>query len=185
MFGIYKPPKIQNKANQSTAKSDWNWTLTVMLLGLFIGLFSILYVGGKTMIEKLVLLRIFLFCSLFWFVVPIKYYCMWFKITTVNVFMLGIMGLGPLLVSFLLWTNYAFGTFNPPIQVKVVDYFQVYGAFSSVLFVLENDFLDEFPEMRRFEIYQGDRIIGAKSIQYEMVDGLYGYPVVHNKTPIF
>lgn len=156
-----------------------------MLAGIFVSIFSLAIAGQKTFITKIELSKILAFFSLVWFVVPLKYYSNWFKVNKLSVFLLGALGVGPLIVSALLWTNFLVIKETHVIEYPVIEVipesYNVGNEITTILYELDYDSMFDHPEFRRFDFTGDPSMLKVKSIKYTFGKGVLGYDVIKER----
>lgn len=160
---------------------DWHWSYTVILFGIFIGFFTLFYVGKVTLIEWESLLKIYLFLALLPLLVPYKFHRTWFKIERLEMVLFHVLGMGPLVLSVLLWANYMFHTNTQELNVPIEQVKSVGSGISpgDVELVFSDGTFAEYPGLRIYDhIEVGPDIFDAESAHYSVSRGILGYDVV-------
>ena len=101
---------IKSKKNGSVGQhivvKDWHWTLTVTIIGLFFGMFSLTVAGAETVITKFELSRFAVFCCVVPLLIPMRYYGRWLGINKLHSFLFSVLGIGPIICGIALWMNF-------------------------------------------------------------------------------
>jgi hypothetical protein len=175
------PPLSSKKEKDRT----WHWSYTIALTGLFGGLFSLAFAGSKTLITAYDLSRVVCIACVAGFIIPFRYYKKWWGMNKLETFLFNIMGAGPVLVSVLLWINFFIGknTYEEKHEIIVAEYTRSFLADGAeILFTLNNNAFEKFPEARRFAITPEEKnIAAAQFINYEIRNGVLGYKVIVKK----
>lgn len=151
-----------------------------MILGLFSGVFTLAYVGGKMFITPIELSKIVAFFCLVGLLIPLKFYRKWFKIERIEGFLLSVFGIGPLAFSSLLWLNFLWVENRSTEQYAIVDAEITTDFIATITFQLQDDALMEYPEFRRFEITNKELLNGT-TVSYQFAEGILGYRVVKDR----
>jgi hypothetical protein len=175
-----------HKKRSRKSEKDWHWAYSVIIAGLFVGILSIAIVTQQTFITKTEVSKFLAFFCFVWFIIPINLYCKWLKLEKLEAFLLGIVGVGPLIFSGLLWTNYLVIKEVHKITYNVVEivpesYNIVGGGLTSVLYELEFDSMWDFPEFRRFEFTGEMSILKTTAVKYSFGKGVLGYDVIEDR----
>ncbi len=180
--GIERKGLEQSGIYSSAKEKNWHWAYTVMLAGFFLGIFSLAFAGGKTLVSFAFLSRLLAFCCLAGLLIPMRLYSRWLGMNKLASFLFNVMGIGPLLCSILLWLNFFITadarqeTYSIA-QAKLVT--AVYFDDASVLFTLERDAYKENPEFRRIGITSENvPLIYGKTLRITTAEGLLGYRVL-------
>ncbi|MEM9022917.1 MAG: hypothetical protein AAGB22_04200 [Bacteroidota bacterium] len=161
---------------------DWHWAYTLMLAGLFVGLFSLVFVGGRTLISPIFLSRVVAFSCVVGLLVPLRWYARWFDLGKLEAFLLNVLGFGPLLCSLLLWTNFGIRLEYRDAEHAVLAYEYRAGGFPSepeIIFTLKDSAYHAYEEFRRFSLLEASPgIARTRFLRYRTARGLWGYWVV-------
>jgi len=180
----YKGRPISWKKNEQDdiRKGEWHWSYTIILVGFFGGFFSLLFVGGKTVVSMEFLVRLVVFSGLVALVVPYPLWRKWLKIEWLEAVLLSCMGIGPLLAGLLLWTNYLIPLRTYEQTFTVQSRQSAGSGFSpgDVIVELSENGWADYPEFRSFDRYETPEISRAEAITYTVSDGLLGYTVVRD-----
>ena len=179
-----------SKNHIKRTNNDWHWAYNVMLIGIFVGIFAIMIASQKTFITKMEISRMFTFFSFIWFIIPLRLYKRWLGLNKLAIVLLGVFGIGPLILSITLWLNILLIDSHETISYKVEEvipesYHITNQGLTSVLLVLENNSMSQYPEFRRVE-YLGDRnILRVDSVRFRLGKGFFGYDVIKERSLIY
>lgn len=169
---------------------NWHWSLTVGLLGFVIGIFTFVFIGKVTLISRLNLILLTVIPSVAGLLLPMRFYKKWFGMEVAEKFIFSIGGVGPLLTSVLLWSNFLVHTsvkeeIHAVIKGKLIQSEHFENA--DVLFELENDAYEEFPEARTISLKTQElaEVSKIKKMKLTVAKGCMGYRVVVETIPVF
>lgn len=180
--GIERGGEERYRTDASAKEKNWHWAYTVMLAGLFLGIFSLAFAGGKTLVSFAFLSRLLAFCCLAGLLIPMRLYSRWLGMNKLASFLFNVMGIGPLLCSILLWLNFFITADTRQethriTQAKLVT--AVYFDNAGVVFTLEGDAYKENEEFRRIGItLENAQLIYGKTLRITTAEGLLGYRVL-------
>ena len=187
-------PKVHDPADRSDEvvaryhHKDWHWAYTVSLVGVLVGLATLVYVGHHTMVSLTFLARLVTGCLLVGLLIPFKLYNRWFELNRLEFVILNLMGVGPILCALLLWANFLF---HSDVEVQTYNIIEAqleeedFPAQIHVVFKLEDGALEDFIEYRRYEVLPDNQeIVSATQFRIKTATGLFGYPVMLNKQVI-
>lgn len=179
----FRPAKsrFKNKPVEDQIRgSDWHWSQSLMLIGLFGGGFSIAYVSKYTLIEAQLMWRLIVFCSVILLVLPYKWYRDTLKMERLEVVLANVLGLGPLTVGLLFWLNFLIVD-NRRIEVyEIVDVDHIGTGFSphDVKIHFADSALAKEEGLRIIDSAEQPEIWDADYIMYDVARGLLGFTVI-------
>jgi hypothetical protein len=151
----------------------------LMIVGLFAGMGSVLFLSSKLLVPKLFILQVVVACCLAGLIIPMKLYDKHLGWGRIESFILNIFGIGPIICALLMWTNYLVSTETKTItyQVKSVRVISDFDAYFQL--ELADSAMSDFPEFREFVLTEDNRHFAkATAVQYEISTGILGYDVV-------
>ena len=150
----------------------------LMLIGLFAGMGSVLFLSSKLLVPKLFIVQVVVMCCLAGLLIPMKLYDKYLGWGRIESFILNIFGVGPIVCALLMWTNYLVSVETKIIEHKVVQVNLISDLDAYFELELENNAMYDFPEFRQFVLSKDNRrYANATSIRYEISTGIgYSFP---------
>ncbi len=160
----------------------WHWIGNVMMAGIFFGLFSLGYAGHYTFLSWFELSRLVALCCFAGALIPHRLYRNWLPLTRFDILLFNILGIGPLLFGSVLWVNFLF---HGPVEKEVheivdrqVERADLLSA-GMVMVTLQGEALKEYPEFRKYEVYEGHvEVLKASRVEYKTARGALGWKVL-------
>lgn len=157
------------------------WSVITMLFGLFLGIFTFTFIGSATVVSKIFLSKVLAFFCFAGLLIPFRFYKKWFRMNSVEIVLFNLLAIGPLITSFLLWINFLVRTPEQEETFVVVSsgistaehYDDIH-----VIFTLENNAYEDYPEFRRVVLEKGElKKAEAETLKIKMAEGILGYKV--------
>lgn len=139
------------------------------------------------MIGLLELSQILVGCCAVGMLLPWNLYRKWFQLERLEVFLLHLLGTGPILCALFLWLNFSIRTESQSRIVPIVEYEILQDELPrvSVLFHLRDSVLKDYLEYRRFDLNgRNNRLVRSEAIVLETAEGIFGYGLVLENRPI-
>ena len=157
---------------------DQQWPGTLMGLGIFVALGTLVTVVPWTLLDPDVLFRVFLGFCFGGNIIGYARSGLRLGMERLEWFLFNLLAVGPILMSLLLWTNYLG---HGPVQVTDHDVRKVEQVNGVLFYQFRDDFLAEHP-FARASHRDSYPIVGDR-IHVSLADGLFGIPVVVRKEP--
>ena len=182
-----RPSKGGRTEAVSNKESRWYWYAALFAAGLFIGIFSIAFVGGRTFVSYLTLSKLVAACCVVGLLIPTRLFWQRFRMSRVEVFLFNVMALGPVLAGLVLWSNYFVLDEMREEVHTITSHRLTVDAYAgrSVLYALENNALPDEPALRRVELAEPEDYLeykDATAIRYRIGTGWLGYEVLYDRT---
>jgi hypothetical protein len=159
-----------------------------MLIGFFGCMLSLPSVGSWTMLSWGYMARgLLFFCVIGLLLFPWRFYQRSLGINAFETFLFNVMGVGPLLFSLLLWSNFFLHGAVEEETLRIRDREFVGQLFNPVYrYELEGSAYEKMPEYRRFGMERWDRkrLERARKVRYRTAKGLFGVKVMLEREPI-
>ena len=181
----YRP--VEDYKRFFNRNSDWHGSYTIMLIGFFMGVFSLAIAGHRTVISVQELAQIVVGCCILGMLIPWRLYKKWMGLEKLEVFLFNLLGVGPLLCSLLLWTNFLFHSpaetwVYPVVELEVEREAQ---PFVTMTLHLQDSALLENVEFRRFDLRPGNvSMLKTDGLLLKTAQGLLGYGIVLDYKPV-
>lgn len=162
-------------------KADWHWSYTVIITGIFVGLFSIFFLGQKMVMGWENILKWYLLMALTPLLVPYKWQRPWYKMERLELILFYTLGTGPLTLSLLFGVNYMFVTETQKLSLKVDHVTVLANSISpgEVRMEFSSKHFQSLPKLRTFDQYElGYSVLDTDSVEYVIGTGLLGVDVV-------
>lgn len=170
------------RVKKSLKSKDWHWAYSVMLIGLFFGLASLVIAGNKTLVSFGFISRVLAFCCCLGLLIPMRFYMKWLGLDRLEAVLFNVMGVGPIICSTLLWMNFLIRTDQQSEVYPVLSRELIGGAYFqdiTVAFTLADSAWADYPEVRRFEVTEDNvNIINGREVKITVATGLLGYRVL-------
>lgn len=157
----------------------------MILVGFFGGQAAALLLGQQTLTDTLKLVEWFVFFVVVGFLIPLRYYQRWLKISKIEATLFLMVGVGPLLFSLFLGANKFITTETKQYKCAITKaYVDPKSTLASSAFTIETDCgeLSEYPSLFQFEMESyAEKIPKATSVRYELQKGIMGYWTVHQR----
>jgi hypothetical protein len=161
-------------------EKEWHWAYNVILAGFFIGQFCFISIGSIMLISIFSLIKLLLFCCLIGFFIPRIIYREKWGLKQVEWLMLNLIGFGPLLGSLFLVSNYVCKSESYIEKHAIENIYVDKSGFPASLFVLydlENNAYEHFPEFRRMELLS-EQYLKADTLTLSKAKGLFAFEFV-------
>ena len=184
------PEKRRLRFKKTSLKEEeertWHWSYTAMLLGWFIGIVTIYVIGLITVLNMYDFTRIIAFFCLSGLLIPLRFYRKYLSIDKLEVVFFNIMGVGPIIFSFLLLLN--FFTAGPhrietyEIVAKEALDSSLHGGKTFYRVTLEDDALERYPTLRRIDPVEHNFYpANTNRMNFEFSTGIIGWDILHGK----
>lgn len=166
------------------------WYAALLALGLFSGIFTIAWVGGRTFASHLWLSQIVVGSCVVGLLVPTRLYMKRFGFERAEVFLFNVLFLGPVLAGGFLASNYLIVTEKHEETHRIESYNLKVDAYAGriLTFRLANDTFNNQPGMRRLELvneaeyYEAQRAI---AFRYTIATGWMGKKVLRESVVLY
>lgn len=169
--------------NKTVKKSETNFhgSVALMFFGILFGIFTFVFIGMATFVSKIFLSKILAFFCFAGLLLPMKFYKNWFSLSKIEAVLFNVLAVGPVICSVLLWLNFLIRTGESEQTFNIVSS-KITSAENfdniDVVFTLENNAYEEYPEFRTVPLEKGDlQKAKAQKLKIKMADGLLGYKV--------
>lgn len=170
------------KSNQTAFKKKLKIeSYNLMLIGLFLGGGSILFIGSKMLVGTLFMIRIVVISCLGGLIIPMKIWDGWFGWNKIESFLVNILGIGPILCSFLFWINFIIPVETRTETHQIIEIKIESDLDARFVFELEDSAMFNFPEFRSFIL--NEDILEYKSataIEFTISKGILGYEYIQD-----
>jgi hypothetical protein len=145
--------------------------------GLCVGFYSV------TLIDIVNLSKFLAAFAVFGFLIPLKFYRLWFHFIKYEVILFNIMGIAPILTGLLLVINYTFST-NPKTHEFKIEKIYLEGEenYKSVGVVLEENFFSGEPKIVELTDFDPALILGKDNFfKVTISEGYFGFDVIKER----
>lgn len=166
---------------QDLRRGEHHWSHTLMLVGLFVGGLVTLAIAQFTVIETIDLWRMYIICGASGLLIPYRFYRKKLKLEYLEMVLGGLLGVGPIIMSFVLALNMLFAGTPQHMRFQIVHIEYIEKAFLSnndVIIHLEGNAFEDIPELRSFDVYKTPEAVTYQHITYTIADGLFGFKVL-------
>ncbi|RMG76261.1 MAG: hypothetical protein D6707_12530 [Bacteroidetes bacterium] len=163
--------------------TSWRKSYTFLIVSLIAGIGTLVYVGKYTLVPKMFLSKVIILNIVVFLLIPIR---LWKRLLGYNSYesiLFATIGLGLNFNTFLMWLNFfcVSNTYSEEKHIVDMKIQQDVLAGTYVEFVLEDDYLKEFPEVRIFDVHEDNKmLLEAQKLKYTITTGCLGYDVVKN-----
>lgn len=174
---------FQNKpVEDQIRKGEWHWSHTLMLIGLFLGFGSVVWLANQTIITLWQISRYLLFACCFLLVIPYKIYRDKFHLERLEVILVNVLGIGPILIAVLLALNFLVLTEREVVtyDVESVNVLKSGFSYGNVRLEFKNGEMSDLISLRTFDVNNYPKARYAKTATYEIGHGILGYDVVRD-----
>lgn len=172
------PQNTTGSVKKTDDEGGWQWSYTIIILGLFGGIASMVYLGNLTLVPVWWLLVGWLGIGAIACLVPLSFYRKFTPMNRVEWQMFNFIGLAGVLSSVLLWLNFLVPVSTTVTVHQVVN--QKVDVGDEIVFEFEDGFLREHKGARSF--YVSIENIGTmaltEEVEYTVGTGLLGLDVV-------
>ncbi len=187
--GPYAPGPFRFRGTEvEEGERPWHWTRTLMLLGFFACMLTLPSAGSCTVVSWTFMARtLTLFCILGLILFPWRFYQRALGINAFETFLFNVMGVGPMLFSLLLWSNFLI---HGPVKEEVVrvQEREFVGQMLNPVYKyeLEGGLYEDMPEFRRFTVSpsNNEMLREARKVEFRTARGLWGYRVILGRKPL-
>lgn len=158
---------------------DQSWPGTLMVVGVFGTIGSLFTVVTWTLMDPMVLLRVFLLLCFVGNLLPYLRSGLWLGMERLEWFLFNLLAVGPILTSLFLWLNFL--CHGPETTAEhIVRRVEQAGSF--VHYEFKDDHLQAFPFARA--VYRDQYPIVGNGMRITEAAGLFGVPVVVKREPV-
>jgi signal transduction histidine kinase len=163
--------------------TSWRKSYTFFIFSLVIGIGTLVYIGKYTLVPKMFLSKVIILNIVVFFLIPFR---LWKRLLSYNTYesmLFAAIGLGLNFNTLLLWFNFLCVSKTYSIEKHIADMNIQRDVLAGtyVEFILEDDYLKEFPEVRIFDIHEdNEMLLEAEKLRYTITKGCLGYEVVKN-----
>ena len=178
--------KYRKTSLAEEADRTWHWSYTVMIVGWFIGIVTIYVIGLQTVLSLYDFTRYIAFFCLIGLLIPFRFYRKYLSIDKLEVVFFNVMGVGPIVFSLLLFTNFVSAGEHRIENYRIIKKetldASLYGGVTFYRVVLEGNAYERFPTLRRVNPVE-DNFYPANTthMNFEFSTGWVGWDILHNK----
>lgn len=185
-----QPNRSGTASPRSSKEKQWLRFAALFAFGLFFGIFSIAWIGGKTFASYMWLSQLVAGCCVAGLLLPTAWFWKQFRMSRVEVFLFNTMSLGPTLAGLVLWSNFLVIDAPQVQQHGIKSHRLMVDAYAgrTILYALENDAFASEEGLRRVELAEPQdylQAMNATAISYTIGKGWLGKEVLRNRTVIY
>ncbi len=177
-----KPAHKKGGTYNFSGERDWHWMYTLMIIGIFLCVFTLAFVGHYTLVSKIFLSKVLAFVCFIGLLIPHRLYIRWFGANRWDALFFNLFAVGPLLFSSMMWLNFSIRTSSQQMVHEVVESYVVredYPGTEWLIFHFKDSVLFEDEYLRRFELTEENvHYLRGRKVQYEIATGLLGYDIM-------